>query len=103
MGSANVNLFAQWTSNPTYTVTYNGNGGGSGTAPGQTTIILTGAHRYGAGKYGSLVRTGYTFSGWDTVAAGTGTNYAADQRLSWLKKRDLVCAVDDYFHLYRDV
>ena len=77
MGSANVNLFAQWTSNPTYTVTYNGNGGGSGTAPKDNNNYLTGATVTVLGNTGSLVRTGYTFSGWDTVAAGTGTNYAA--------------------------
>ena len=29
------------------------------------------------GNTGSLARTGYTFSGWNTAAGGGGTNYAA--------------------------
>ena len=33
ISSANVTLYAVWTQNPTYTVTYNGNNNTSGTAP----------------------------------------------------------------------
>ncbi|WP_146200620.1 InlB B-repeat-containing protein, partial [Paenibacillus agaridevorans] len=31
---------------------------------------------------GSLVRNGYTFAGWNTLANGTGTNYAAGATLT---------------------
>jgi uncharacterized repeat protein (TIGR02543 family) len=59
-----------------YTVTYSGNGSTGGTAPvdgssytnGQTVTVL--------GNTGSLVKTGYTFAGWNTAANGSGTSYA---------------------------
>lgn len=63
---------------PTYTVTYDGNGNTGGTAPtdanspyasGSTVTVL--------GNTGSLVKTGYTFDGWNTAADGSGADYAA--------------------------
>ena len=59
-----------------YTVTYNGNNATGGTVPaepiyygkGQTVTVL--------GNTGNLVRTGYTFGGWNTQANGRGSNYA---------------------------
>ncbi len=79
MGSANITLYANWTSNPTYTVTYDGNGNTGGSIPidstnyegGQTVTVL--------GNTGNLVKTGYTFTGWNTLAAGTGTTYTQSQ------------------------
>jgi uncharacterized repeat protein (TIGR02543 family) len=60
---------------PTYTVSYNGNGNTSGSAPGSQTktnnVNLTLAT-----NSGGLARTGYTFVGWNTLANGTGTDYA---------------------------
>ncbi|NLF11903.1 MAG: hypothetical protein GX597_08945 [Anaerolineaceae bacterium] len=59
-----------------YSVTYDGNGNTGGTAPvdpaspynpGATVTVL--------GNTGSLVRTGYTFAGWNTQADGLGTSY----------------------------
>lgn len=58
-----------------YALTYNGNGNTGGAAPLATsyaegaTVVLPDA--------GTLVRTGYTFGGWNTEASGTGTNYNA--------------------------
>ncbi|GBU25512.1 hypothetical protein R83H12_02155 [Fibrobacteria bacterium R8-3-H12] len=57
---------------PTYTITYNANNG-SGASAAQTKthdIALT---------LSSITptRTGYTFAGWNTVAGGGGTSYAA--------------------------
>lgn len=72
--SANTTLYAQWTINQ-YSVFYNGNGNTGGTAPATQTgdfgssITVSGA--------GSLVKTGYTFAGWNTAANGSGTPYAA--------------------------
>ncbi|MES2431936.1 MAG: InlB B-repeat-containing protein, partial [Bacteroidota bacterium] len=74
--SADVTLYAQW-SIITYTVTYNGNTNTGGTAP------VDGSSPYATGSTvtvlgaGSLVKTGYTFSGWNTAANGSGTAYAA--------------------------
>ena len=60
---------------PTYTVTYNANGATGGIVPASQTktenidLIL-------ASNSGNLVRTGYTFTGWNTTANGSGTDYA---------------------------
>jgi len=56
-----------------YSVTYLGNGNTGGTAPSDVTFsgstVLSGA--------GTLVKTGYSFNGWNTSAYGSGTAYAA--------------------------
>ena len=58
-------------------IIYDGNGKTSGTVP-------TDAYLYGEGhsvtvksNSGTLAKTGYTFSGWNTKADGSGDNYAA--------------------------
>jgi uncharacterized repeat protein (TIGR02543 family) len=61
----------------TYTVTYNGNGSTGGTVPVDSSSYLTGAPVTVLGNTGSLVKTGYTFAGWNTQADGLGTTYAA--------------------------
>jgi len=60
----------------TYTITFNFNGGWvtseaiiSAEAPANATITLPGGN--------GLAKTGYIFGGWNTMADGTGTNYAA--------------------------
>ena len=61
----------------THTVTYDGNGNTGGSVPvdasspyneNDTVTVL--------GNTGSLVKTGYTFDGWNTAADGSGTDYA---------------------------
>jgi uncharacterized repeat protein (TIGR02543 family) len=70
-----VTLYAIWAELPKYTVSFNINGG-VGTLPAPRTeyagtpITLPGQ--------GDLLRANYTFGGWNTNAAGTGSNYAAD-------------------------
>ncbi|MCL2006843.1 MAG: InlB B-repeat-containing protein [Treponema sp.] len=78
--SGSITLFAIWNANvASHTVTFNANGS-SGTPPAAQTvqagssIILPGA--------GSLTRAGFTFSGWNTNAAGTGTNYQPGESFS---------------------
>ena len=61
---------------PTYTVSYNANGATSGTAPGPQTKIHDQTLAL-ASNGGNLAKTGYTFSGWNTAANGSGTSYAA--------------------------
>ncbi len=63
-------LYAQWTVAPSFTVTFNGNGSTSGTMANETNNSST------ALTANSYLRTGYTFTGWNTVAGGTGTAYA---------------------------
>ena len=74
MGSSNVTLYAQWTEK-TYSVTYDGNGNTGGTVPVDGTTYHAGDTATVLGNTGSLVRTGYTFNVWNTVANGTGTSY----------------------------
>jgi uncharacterized repeat protein (TIGR02543 family) len=74
MGSSNVTLYAKWT--PTYTVTYNGNTNTGGTVPIDGNAYVAGATVTVLGNTGSLVKTGYTFGGWNTAANGSGTSYA---------------------------
>jgi len=74
--TADITVYAQWTIN-SYTVTYNGNGNIAGTVP----IDPSSPYEYGAtvtvlGNTGTLVKIGYTFDGWNTLANGTGTNQA---------------------------
>jgi parallel beta-helix repeat protein len=89
----------------TYTVTYNGNGNTSGSVPtdgsspynsGSTVTVL--------GNTGSLVKTGYKFSSWNTATNGTGTTYAAASTFTisgdtilyaqWTKKRFVLVELD---------
>ncbi len=66
--SANYKLY-------TYTITYDGNGSDGGAVPVQQTKIDDYPVEL-AGNTGNLTKTGYTFSGWNTAADGTGTSYA---------------------------
>ena len=67
---AAATLYAQWTASPAYTVTFNGNGSTSGATAQETDNVPTPLTPNG------FVRTGYVFSGWNTMAGGTGTAYA---------------------------
>ena len=65
------------TSATTYTLTYDGNGADSGTAP----VDAATYHQFDAvtvtSGQGSLVKDGYNLAGWMTAVDGTGTSYAA--------------------------
>ncbi|MGD0854017.1 MAG: InlB B-repeat-containing protein, partial [Acidimicrobiales bacterium] len=67
--TASVTLYAQWTANASFTVTFNANGG-TGTMANETDNVPT------ALTTNTFTRVGYTFSGWNTVAGGGGTAYA---------------------------
>ena len=70
--AADLTLYAQWRG----TVTYNGNTNSGGTVPTDASSpYLAGATVTVMGNTGSLVKTGYTFTGWNTQADGLGTNY----------------------------
>ncbi|MFF2911552.1 S-layer homology domain-containing protein, partial [Paenibacillus sp. NPDC057934] len=59
-----------------YTVTYNGNGAISGNAPTDSDSYAQGATVSVYGNTGNLVKTGYTFAGWNTAVDGNETSYA---------------------------
>jgi uncharacterized repeat protein (TIGR02543 family) len=77
IGAANVTLFARWTQNTTYTVTYDGNSNTTGTVPSDPGKYETGSTVTVKDNTGNLVKTGFTFAGWNTAADGSGTAYAA--------------------------
>ena len=61
---------------PTYTMTYNGNGNDGGTAPVDASSPYASGSTVTVLNSGTLTRTGYTFSSWNTVFDGSGTSYA---------------------------
>lgn len=79
IGAANVILYAKWTANPTYTVTYNGNNSTGGSAPIDSTNYQQGQTVTVLANTGNLVRINYSFSGWNTQADGSGTTYTQPQ------------------------
>ncbi|MEK0312419.1 RCC1 domain-containing protein [Cohnella sp. 56] len=82
MGAAAVKLYAQWTANPTYGVTYEAPDADSGTAPVDSGSYETGAEFTVLGNTGDLTRVGYTFAGWTLAADGSGTAYQAGAKLT---------------------
>lgn len=60
----------------TYTVTYDGNGATSGSAPTDNNTYNPNDVVTVLGNTGSLAKTDYSFDGWNTKADGTGTDYA---------------------------
>ncbi len=79
MGSANMTLYAKWTANPTYTVTYNGNGSTGGSVPVDSNNYEQGQTVTALGNTGSLVRVGYSFAQWNTAPDGSGNYYKPGQ------------------------
>ena len=76
--NSNTVLYAQWIKCPTnYSITYNPNGG---TGSSITDTAIAGA-TYTI-RNNTYTRAGYTFNGWNTNAAGTGTSYTAGQRIT---------------------
>ncbi|MFZ1086587.1 MAG: InlB B-repeat-containing protein [Terracidiphilus sp.] len=75
MGSSNVVLYAQWTLVPIYTVTYNGNGATGGSVPVDGKKYASGDKVTVLSNSGNLVNTGFSFSGWNTAANGSGRAY----------------------------
>ncbi len=64
-----------------YSVTYNGNGNSSGSAPTDGTAYQQGDTATVLGNTGSLVKTGYSFNGWNTIADASGTAYAIGAKI----------------------
>jgi len=66
-------LYAKWTAN-TYYIAFNNNGG-SGSMTNQT-FAYDASQKL---KKNTFTKTDYTFTGWNTNAGGTGTNYSDEQ------------------------
>lgn len=80
MGTENLSLYAHWTTQPVYKVTYSGNGQESGSVPEtQTYIMPQEALVQGASD---LTKSGYKFEGWNTQANGKGKDYQPFEKIS---------------------
>jgi uncharacterized repeat protein (TIGR02543 family) len=73
---APVILYAKWTTQTVFVVSYNANGATTGTTPPNQTKTQ-GIDLAIAGNSGNLGKEGYSFSGWNTSSTGDGTSYPA--------------------------
>jgi len=67
---------------PTYRMKYDGNGNTAGYPPIDDSSYLSGSTVTVLGNTGGLSKTDHLFSGWNTVADGSGTSYAAGASLT---------------------
>ncbi len=70
-----MTLYAKWTANQTYSVTYNGNGNTGGSVPTDNGAYENGANVTVLGNTGALAKDGASPLGWNTQANGAGTFY----------------------------
>lgn len=75
IGTEDIALYALWSSNPVYTITYNANGATGGSVPVDSTNYEQGQTATVLGNTGGLVKTSNHFTGWNTEADGSGTTY----------------------------
>ena len=73
-------LYAKWVTE-TYTITYNANGATSGILPTSQTKTHN-IDQVVMANVGNLIRTGYTYSGWNTKSDGSGTDYSGGSLFS---------------------
>lgn len=82
--NATVTLYAQWRWNQ-YRVAFNGNGATGGTAVATKGLNYNDNYTIPACTWN---RTGYTFTGWNTQANGSGTSYSVGQVASKMASGD---------------
>ena len=81
IGSEDVILYAVWTQNPTYFLIYDSNGADTGSVPVDFTNYVSGQSVTILGNIGYLNKSGYSFSGWNAAADGSGTTYTQGQTI----------------------
>lgn len=74
---SNVVLYAQWSKDPNFNVTYKGNGNTGGTVPVDGKNPYVPRSVVTVLSEGNLTREGYNFTGWNTKADGKGNTYQA--------------------------
>ena len=80
MPAGNVTLYAQWTKEQKYTVTYKANGGTNPPAD-PNSPYYAGVEVTVLGQE-SMTRTNYTFTGWNTASDGSGTPYTPGDKFT---------------------
>ena len=83
------NLSSLVTTNKTYVISYNANSSTSGTTPTSGSWITGATASNISSNSGTLIRTGYTFAGWNSLANGSGTDYAATGSATYSTTADL--------------
>ena len=68
--AADTTLYAQWSANPTHTVTFIGNGSDGGSTPPETSTASVALTPNG------FTFTAHSFSNWNTLSDGSGTVYS---------------------------
>ena len=76
-----IRAIRRFTTCPTYSISYNGNGNTTGTIPVDNISYLAGTSVTVLDQ-NTLAREGYTFIGWNTASDGSGTNYATSSALT---------------------
>ncbi|MCH1939539.1 InlB B-repeat-containing protein [Holdemania massiliensis] len=69
------------------TINYNGNGNTAGSIPSSTTVLKDDSYRIE--NHGSLEKEGYTFTGWNDKADGSGSAYGEGQTINVNKNMTL--------------
>ena len=80
MGTSDAELHAIWEEGhgiTYYTLTYNGNGNTSGSAPTDSNTYEEGDTATVLGNTGNLARSGYVFTGWNAESDLSGIDYGA--------------------------
>ena len=88
----NVTLHAEWR----YTIRYDGNTNTSGIPPADQIALSSAAVTTIADNPNTLAKTGYHWDGWNVLANGKGTNYAATADLLGLPKPYMRFKAEDY-------
>ncbi len=76
---ADMTLYAIWTENQTWILTYDSNGATVGNVPAQPANYEASQSITMPDNTGNLERSGFVFSGWCENASGTGTTYSAGE------------------------
>lgn len=82
MPNSDMVLYAQWSANPTYTLSYHGNGNTGGAAPQDSVNHEEGSRVTILGNSGGLIRQGYSFIGWNSQSDGSGSAYQAGEQFT---------------------
>ncbi len=80
LDGASLALYAQWSLDRT--LTYDGNTNTGGSVPADPAVYSNGASVTVLGNTNSLVKNGYTFTGWNTAANGSGASYSAGDNIT---------------------
>lgn len=78
--TSDITLYAKWTA-VQCTITYYANGATGGTVPASVTVDKGSSYTVSANT-GSLAKTGYAFTKWNTKADGTGSGYSAGSTMT---------------------